>query len=183
MRESLHSWHNWTAVIALCWDVITKILFCPGQRCRLSLSYLCGHLPWKLCTSCFGECSNQIQLVQFKSDFLPLCRAQGHHCGVGQCREDNHPLSVVSGPLQSWNVNAAARCHILNVCSLPALTVWRRKPSTHRPPSAATSSRSPCAKPTSWFGISEGRRAFEPAGTHTTATQRCGSLSGHKTHK
>lgn len=64
---------------------------------------------------------------------------------------------------------------VLNVCLFPS--VWRRKPSTRRPPLAATSSRSLWGTHTSWFGTSADRRAFEPAGTHTTAAPRYGSLN------
>lgn len=66
---------------------------------------------------------------------------------------------------------------VLSVCLFPTPSVWRRKPSTHRPPLAAMLSRSLWGTHTSWFGTSEDRRAFEPAGTHTTAAPRYGSLN------
>lgn len=126
----------------------------------------------------------QIQFSQCKSNFISLlsCRAQSHHCGLGQCWKDNHTVSVVSSFLELHEsviqtLHDFFLCVFLNACFLPTPPVWRRRPSTRRPPLAATLSRSPCVTHTSWSGISEDRRAFEPAGTPTTAAQRYGSLT------
>lgn len=45
-----------------------------------------------------SHCQKHLFISGFALSFLSF-RAQSHNCGPGQCWQDHHPLSVVSGEI------------------------------------------------------------------------------------
>lgn len=157
-----------------------------AQDITLTLSYLCTFvMQWTVLYNPRLEHTHlQIQFVQFKSNFLFFfffLQSTKSSLWVWTMLE-KQPSST---NCKSEAVKVSYRhiqytylySHMLRVHFLLTLTVWQRRPYKLHPPLEATLRRSLYTKHTSWFGISAGRRASEPAGTRTTATQRYGFLN------